>query len=171
MKLAHALQTVGGLGHMRPASGTWGSMPPPALALGLVWLLGRDGTLSTEETVVLNVTIALFGLLFAVACLKWGRWAEATWGKDPKEVVSDEVAGQCVALMVLPWKPPVDQASIVYDIVLAGGAFIAFRVFDIIKPPPARQLERLGGGRGILFDDLFAGLYAAIAVQAVARLI
>jgi len=64
-------------------------------------------------------------------------------------VVIDEVAGQLVALIAVPlaWKT-----------FLAG--FILFRVFDIVKPPPVRQLEALHEGAGIVLDDVAAGLYA-----------
>ena len=64
-------------------------------------------------------------------------------------MVIDEVAGQLVALVAVPlaWKS-----------FLAG--FILFRVFDIVKPPPARQLEALPEGSGIVLDDIAAGLYA-----------
>ncbi len=66
----------------------------------------------------------------------------------------DEVAGQLVALIAVPlaWKP-----------FLAG--FILFRVFDILKPPPIRQLEALPEGTGIVVDDLAAGLYALVVMH------
>ena len=69
--------------------------------------------------------------------------------KDPQFVVIDEVAGQLVALIAVPlaWKS-----------FLAG--FILFRVFDIVKPPPVRQLEAIPEGAGIVLDDVAAGLYA-----------
>jgi len=74
--------------------------------------------------------------------------------KDPSHVVIDEVAGQLVTLIACP---------IVWQALLAG--FILFRVFDIVKPPPVRSLERLPEGTGIVVDDLGAGLYALIALQ------
>ena len=77
------------------------------------------------------------------------RVARASGLKDPQFVVVDEVAGQLVALIGVPlaWKT-----------FLAG--LILFRVFDILKPPPIRLLERLPEGTGIVVDDLGAGLYA-----------
>jgi phosphatidylglycerophosphatase A len=74
--------------------------------------------------------------------------------KDPQHVVIDEVAGQLVALISVPlgWKT-----------FLAG--LILFRVFDILKPPPVRQLERLPEGVGIVVDDLGAGVYALIVMH------
>lgn len=170
-RVRHLLLTVGGLGHMRPASGTWGSMPAPALALVLVWLLGRDGQYSAEDQAILHGSIVACGLLFSIACVRFGRYAEERWGKDPKEVVADEMAGQSIALLALPWRAPVDTDAILYDVALAAGAFLAFRAFDIAKPPPARQMERIGEGWGVLLDDLVAGVYAAIVVQCVVRFV
>ena len=69
--------------------------------------------------------------------------------KDPSEVVIDEVAGQLIALIAVPvdWK-------------YALASLILFRAFDIVKPPPVRNLEALPGGMGIMLDDVAAGLYA-----------
>ncbi len=157
--------TAGGLCHMRPASGTWGSTPPPALALLPVWL-------AAANAIAINAALVVMGVLFSWACVAFGHFAEERWGKkDPGQVVADEVAGQCIALLALPWQPMTDFASLRYDVLLAGGAFIAFRIFDIIKPPPANALQRLKAGWGILVDDLFAGAYALIVVQLVARLV
>jgi phosphatidylglycerophosphatase A len=74
--------------------------------------------------------------------------------KDPQFVVIDEVAGQLVALVAVPlaWKSFL-------------AAFILFRVFDIVKPPPVRQLEALPEGSGIVLDDIAAGLYALGAMN------
>jgi phosphatidylglycerophosphatase A len=77
------------------------------------------------------------------------RVARGSGVKDPQFVVIDEVAGQLIALIGVPfgWKT-----------FLAG--FILFRGFDILKPPPVRQLEALPEGTGIVVDDVAAGLYA-----------
>jgi phosphatidylglycerophosphatase A len=73
---------------------------------------------------------------------------------DPSFVVIDEVSGQMLAFMAVPlrWKS-----------LLA--AFILFRVFDIVKPPPLRRLESIPGGAGIMLDDIGAGVYALAAMQ------
>lgn len=81
--------------------------------------------------------------------------AERVWGKDPGQVVIDEVVGFWVAVALLPKTPAV----------LVGGFFLS-RFFDILKPPPARRLEDLPGGWGIMADDVVAGLYANIALRA-----
>lgn len=82
------------------------------------------------------------------------RVAQAWQKKDPSFVVIDEVAGQLIPLIGAPvtWKS-----------LLA--AFLLFRAFDILKPPPVRQLERIPQGSGIVLDDVGAGLYALIIMQ------
>jgi phosphatidylglycerophosphatase A len=80
--------------------------------------------------------------------------ARSTGLKDPQFVVIDEVAGQLITLIAVPvsWKS-----------LLLG--FILFRGFDIVKPPPVRQLEHLPEGIGIVLDDVGAGLYALAIMQ------
>lgn len=75
--------------------------------------------------------------------------------EDPSHVVIDEVAGQLIALLGVPlhWQ----------SVILS---FILFRVLDILKPPPLRRLEKIQGGAGIVLDDVGAGLYALLGVQA-----
>jgi phosphatidylglycerophosphatase A len=97
----------------------------------------------TWATIAAAIAVTLIGIPAAT------RVARASGLKDPQFVVIDEVAGQLVALIGVPlaWKT-----------FLAG--LILFRVFDILKPPPVRQLERLPDGIGIVVDDLGAGIYA-----------
>jgi phosphatidylglycerophosphatase A len=163
--------TVGGLGFMRPASGTWGSTPPPALALALVWLVGRDG-LSAADAWLVDGALVLIAIVFSVACVAGGRWAEREWGrKDPGQVVADETAGQAVALLALPWRPMTDLDGLGANVAIAATAFLAFRLLDIVKPPPANALQRLPHGWGILVDDLVAGAYALAVTQVVWRVV
>lgn len=153
---------VGGLGHAPIASGTFGSLPPVVLAILLVQL-GQPHWL-------INLCLILLGIAFSIACIRFGALAEATWGrKDPGQVVADEVAGQCVALFGLPWMAPDAEGALGWNLILAIGAFLAFRFFDILKPPPARNLEKLQGGLGILVDDLITGAMALVVMQILAR--
>ena len=78
--------------------------------------------------------------------------------KDPGKVVVDEVAGQLIALLPISWSY-IGDAPILYIT-----AFLLFRLFDIVKPYPARKFESLKGGWGIMADDLIAGVYAAVLV-------
>ncbi|MCP3903733.1 MAG: phosphatidylglycerophosphatase A [Planctomycetes bacterium] len=156
---------------MRPASGTWGSLPVPVLAVGLVWLLGADG-LTTTDHWILNGVLVVVGAFFSWACLRYGGDAEQRWGRsDPGQVVADEVAGQAIALLALPWAALADADGWRHTLLLALTGFLAFRICDIVKPPPANGLQRLPGGRGILVDDLIAGVYALAITQVVARLV
>lgn len=156
------LVTCGGLGAMRPAPGTWGSMPPAAIAW-LMLVFGAPGWW-------LNAVLLLILVVSCVICIVLGPWAEQQFGrKDPSEVVIDETAGQCIPLLFWPTlflSTELTQMDRVIRITIAvGAAFILFRIMDIVKPPPARQLQKLPKGWGILVDDLFAGLYAAIIMQ------
>jgi len=80
--------------------------------------------------------------------------SRASASKDPQFVVIDEAAGQLIGLIAAP---------VTWKTVLAG--FILFRGFDIVKPPPVRQLERLPEGSGIVCDDVAAGLYTLAIMQ------
>lgn len=150
-----------GLGHVRPASGTWGSMPPVVLAGILIALgLGPD-----QQPWVYNAVLVAIVILFTAACVLWGEVAEARWGKDPSAVVADETAGQSIALLALPvagfgWR----------TIAMLGAAYLLFRFMDIVKPPPSNGLQRLPTGWGIVLDDLVAGVYALVVVQAIGLL-
>ncbi len=164
MSWPRLLLTSFGLGHCRPAPGTWGSLPPPALVLLLLVLGASRWTI--------DVVLVLVCLLFSAVTVRFGHLAESLWNrKDPRQVVSDEVAGQSVALLALPWLPLADGRSALYDAGVIAMAFVAFRIMDIVKPPPANQLQALSGGWGILIDDLIAGVYALILVQIASRLI
>lgn len=147
-----------GLGRLRPAPGTWGSLPPVALAMVLA--------LAETNPRHIDMALAILGLAFGIGCLVWGQRAESKYGKkDPGAVVADEIAGQSLALMWLPWSTT-NGARVVATCAIA---FFMFRIFDIVKPPPARGWQRLEGGLGILIDDLVAGLYALVATQLVVR--
>jgi phosphatidylglycerophosphatase A len=98
------------------------------------------------------LTLALIVILVGIPAAT--RVARGSGSKDPQFVVIDEVAGQLIALIAVPlsWKS-----------FLAG--LILFRVFDIVKPPPVRQLEGLPEGTGIMLDDVAAGILALIAMH------
>ena len=165
--------TALGLGFLRPASGTWGSLPPAVVA-GLLLVMDQPAWL-------IDLSMVLLLAIGCVACLRFGKAAErACGGKDPGQVVADEVAGQAIVLLALPWAsvaswgsgslvPPVGVSPLLFDLGLTAVAFLLFRIFDILKPPPANGLQKLGGGLGILVDDLIAGAMAAVLLQVVIR--
>lgn len=167
--LREALITTLGLGHMRPAPGTWGSIPPA----GLAWILIGAGVAPGT----LHLTLAAVLVVSCLSCVMLGGWAESRFGKkDPSAVVADETAGQCIPFFFWPTaffescRLDATHGPLRLTLVV-GAAFVLFRVFDIIKPPPAHGLQRLRGGWGILVDDLLAGLYAAAVMQVGLRLL
>lgn len=147
------IATAGGAGYFPIAPGTAGSLVGVAIVVGLAQLPLHPGA---TIAVLAAASLAIFAL---------GVWAageaETYFGRtDPGQVVVDEVVGQMLTFLLLPhatWKW------------LVGG-FLLFRAFDIIKPFPARQAERIPRGWGIMIDDVVAGLYG-LAVLAVIGLI
>jgi phosphatidylglycerophosphatase A len=143
---ATLVATFFGAGRLKPGPGTWGS-----LATVLTWA-ALSHFLPLAWVVPTNVLLACLAIAVgipAATCV-----ARATQVKDPQFVVIDETAGQLITLIGAPlsWKS-----------FLVG--FILFRVFDIVKPPPVRQFERLPEGTGIVVDDVAAGLYGLVVMQ------
>jgi len=114
--------------------------------------------------------MAALVLVGSAACVKFAPAAIAATGKtDPREVVVDEVAGQAVTFLAVPFLAAgASSAGQIWVIAAAG--FGLFRLFDIAKPWPIRRLERLPEGWGVLADDLMAGVYAWIVLQVCIRL-
>ena len=147
-------------GYLKPAPGTWGS----AAACGVFLLAIRS---FGPDSWVLPACMGAIAILATIGCIALGDFAKKTFGKtDPHQCTLDEWAGQAVTLIALPLGGTWDQHWIA-----VGIAFVAFRVLDIIKPPPARQAEGLWGGIGIVADDLVAGVYANIISQLILRII
>jgi len=135
------------VGRLKPGPGTWGS-----LAAGAIWYFGLraahlHGGAATLATLAGVVAVTLVGIPAAT------RVERESGREDPGFVVIDEVAGQWLTLAVAP-----------VEIRHALVGFALFRLFDIVKPPPARQLEALKGGTGIMLDDLAAGVYGLLAM-------
>jgi len=148
---ARLIATFFGIGYLKPGPGTWAS-----LATVLLWgWLGEYFELVTRITAagIIAIAVALLGIPAAT------RVARASGQKDPGYVVIDEVAGQMIALIAVPLR---------WQSLLAS--LILFRAFDIIKPPPVRDLEKLPEGTGIVLDDVAAGLYALMVMQILLRL-
>ena len=106
--------------------------------------------------------LALTGLLLVVLVV--GTWAShvaerALGTKDPGAIVVDEVAGMTISVLTVPLTP----------VVLVVG-FVLFRIFDVVKPFPAGVSQRLGGGVGVMIDDVIAGIYALLILLIVRRL-
>jgi phosphatidylglycerophosphatase A len=143
---AMLVATFVGIGRLRPGPGTWAS--GATVALWFVVAHALPPSLRTPVDIALAVLVTLIGIPAA------SRVARASASKDPQFVVIDEVAGQLIALIAVP---------VAWKTFLAG--FILFRAFDIVKPPPVRQLEKLSEGTGIVLDDVAAGIFALVVMH------
>ena len=148
--------TFGGAGMLPGAPGTAGSFAT-ALLLYVISLVIPD-------PIAFNAVMAGLGCASGAAMVALGAWAIEFYGrKDPGPVVLDEVAGVCLTMLFQPVAPGARM------LIVVGAASLMFRIFDILKPPPCRRLEKLPAGWGILMDDLMAGVYANIACQILLR--
>jgi phosphatidylglycerophosphatase A len=167
--LGKLLVTTFGLGLLRPAPGTWGSMPTVALAGAMILLRARPMGAGPESSAVYHGVLAAVLVIFSWACVRFGASAEAHFGKkDPGSVVADETAGQAITLCALPIAATTGLHHLIFTLALA---FVAFRACDIAKVWPANGLQKIRGGWGILLDDLVAGAQAMVIVQVVVRVV
>ena len=135
-----------GLGYSPIMPGTCGALLGVAIYLPIAWLVPDD----PWQTLALGLAL----LIWCWITVALGGWAEGYYGKkDCQTVVTDEVAG--FLLTVVLWHVPSEP------LVTVLWAFPMTRLFDIVKVPPAKQLERLPGGWGVLADDLMSSVYAA----------
>ncbi len=138
--------TFFGIGTLRPGPGTWGST-----ATVLLWSLLAH---FLPDPLRLPVIIVLAIVAISIGIPAATQVARASGRKDPQHVVIDEVAGQLITLIGCPlhWKA-----------ILCG--LILFRIFDMWKPAPVRNVEALPEGTGIVLDDVVAGVYGLIVMQ------
>lgn len=161
--IALALTTFG-VGYIPGAPGTYGSAIGVALYLVFMWLgaiasiliFGGDGKITDIFWTWTHAIVALLLLAFSLV----GIWASSRsipllGNEDPSEAVVDEVMGQLITFVFVPF-------SSSWTLILPG--FLLFRLFDIWKPYPIRDLEILPGGLGICADDIVAGIYAGICL-------
>lgn len=130
----------GGFGFIRPAPGTWGTLPGVLLA----YLLAGN-------TIVYIITTVLLFILGVWLC---SQSSKILGVHDHSGIVIDEIVGVMIALFLF--------ANTWLGLVLG---FILFRAFDIIKPPPIKQIDKkVHGGIGIMLDDVIAGIFAWVAL-------
>ncbi|MFH1784705.1 MAG: phosphatidylglycerophosphatase A [bacterium] len=121
---------------------------------------GTSGTAVGVGVYVLFMPRGLYGYLaVTMACIVAGIWitgeAELIYAKkDDQRIVLDEVAGYLVSMFMLPRTP---------EVITAG--FVVFRFFDWVKPFPIKKLEEMGGGAGIMADDVMAGVYTCLCLH------
>ena len=149
------IATVCGIGYIKPAAGTWGSVA----ALPLFWIIDNF--------------LGLFGIIFFICLIFYLGWKAAevyskeTKTHDASEIVIDEVIGQFIALLPITlcaylFKEPPGNLWIGWLC-----AFLLFRVFDILKPGIIGHFDKDNTALSIILDDVFAGLFAAIGVCAI----
>lgn len=156
MKLATIIGTVFGVGYIRPAPGTWGSL----VALPWAWLLHVLG----------GFPLLLLGVIAAFLKGWWAtsKMTEGSDDHDPSEIVIDEVVGQWIALLPLSYAAWSNDIPV--HVMWPGwiAAFALFRLFDIWKPWIIGWADRRGDALGVMLDDVIAGVFAAIGVMALA---
>ncbi len=127
-------------GYIPFASGTFGSLA----ALMIYLIPGFE-----------NPTVMLIGIsFFSVIGVKIGTKFEKVYGKDPSQCTVDELVGMWISLLFVP--------KTLVNVIIA---FFIWRLMDIVKPAPARQLEKLNGGLGIMIDDVVSGIYSLIVIH------
>ena len=133
-----------GIGYIGKGAGT-----VAAVATCFCWYFAWAGGYNPLLSLIVTIAITLLGIWSSTV-------VSEIWGKDPSRVVIDEAAGMCITLLFLP-------VNLRY---LAAG-LVLFRFFDIVKPFFIRRMEKLPGGWGIMLDDVLAGIYGNIVLQAI----
>ena len=192
--ISYLIATAFGLGYLKPGPGTWGSLGGVALTLAVIApftqtffpvfspifrhipsMLNAGWDLALYSEIIVALLVSIVGVLAANRVAKYSKT------EDPQIVVIDEVSGVMITLLLglgVTYFPlhSIQNPDFVgfgfllywrllnWKCLLLG--FILFRVFDIWKPFPARQVEKLPGGWGIMADDWIAGIYAALGLWA-----
>jgi len=144
-RFIRAFVTGLGVGYLPLAPGTWASLATLLPVVAVHWLF------PLHETIVLGSLVALLTFPAVVFSTRFSR---SEGDPDPSKIVIDEILGQMLCLLFVP----VSAVSV-------GAGFLLFRFFDIFKPFPVRNSEKLPGGMGIVCDDLIAGLYAGLCLK------
>lgn len=144
--------TCGGLGNSPVAPGTIGTC-------GGLLIVGLLYPLREQPWFHFGAAVGLLAILGLIVGIPLARWAEGHLArKDPGQIVLDELVGFWISLLRLkPGFPGLLEIAV---------AFLAFRVFDVVKPPPVGWIDRkVGGGLGVMLDDVAAGIYALMLVS------
>jgi len=143
-KIAFWIATVCGIGRLPGLPGTFGSIA----AIPII-VLAAHSAFSFVAVYIFLLTVGVWSSRVV---------AEREGKEDPTHVVVDEVCGMLTTFLFIPLR---------WQVVLAG--FFLFRLFDILKPFGIRRLERIGGGFGIVLDDVAAGIYSNIILWLLIR--
>lgn len=135
------------------APGTMG-----ALVATIMWVCASCLLNYIQLTVATGICIVLFTL----ASISPINRLEKVWGEDPSRVVVDEMVGVWICLLIVPEDAAFNNGRYWLYVV---AAFALFRLFDIWKPLGVRKMESIGGGWGVMMDDVLAGVYGAIVMM------
>lgn len=144
-KLQHLVSIGGPIGFIPWVPATWASLVTAAVCYAAA---------AHRPAVVVGTALA-----FVIGVRTAGVSERLLGLSDPRNVVIDEIAGQALVFALVP----------ALTLWLAAAGFVLFRVFDVLKPPPARNVEALPAGWGIMADDLVAGLFAALGLWILRR--
>jgi phosphatidylglycerophosphatase A len=163
--------TTFGVGYLPLAPGTWGSMVGVLVFLGVeAIVIGGYASLQAGLNAYLDtgyrdymawvhaIVLIVFLLFTLLGVWAAGRATELLGNSDPSQAVVDEVIGQLIVFLFVPF-------GIGWPMVLAG--FLLFRLFDIWKPYPIDYLQVLPGGIGVCADDILAGVYAGVCLSVI----
>ena len=140
--------SVFGIGFIPIASGTFGSLAGLIIGYAL-------------NLINYNLFFIMIPILFIFGVIASNKYQKLTGEKDSSVIVVDEVVGQLIAMMF-----------VMDNLILVFISFIIFRIFDIFKPWPASYADtKMSGGLGVMLDDVFAGIYAAILIYLIRYLI
>ncbi|HEY9195890.1 MAG TPA: phosphatidylglycerophosphatase A [Mucilaginibacter sp.] len=140
MNFHKIIASIFGIGFLK-GGGTYAAM----VTCGAIWLLWRSPALQNPwYLLAITIIVTLWGVYV-------GNKVEPEWGEDSSRVVIDEVSGMLITMLFIPQN---------LYFLLAG--LILFRFFDIVKPLGVRKMESLGGGLGVMMDDVLAGVYSNI---------
>ena len=152
MKIIYkAFATALGAGYSPFAPGTAGAI----VGCIALWLFEKYNLVSTTSTPILFIGLITGTTVLGIIAT---NNLEKEWGKDPQKVVIDEVIGLWITMMFIPFTW--------LNLLIA---FVLFRFFDIAKPLGIRKMENLGGGLGVMADDMLAGIYGNIVLLIIIR--
>ncbi|MCI0337598.1 MAG: phosphatidylglycerophosphatase A [Acidobacteria bacterium] len=156
--LALFLATALGAGFIPIAPGTFGSLVGLMIAYGLISVFSFDVLLLQNSLIIVSVALAALGIWSAT------RAEKILDKKDASQIVIDEVCGQVISFTLIA--PYLARLGSQWHWWMVAG-FVLFRIFDIFKPYPLKDLQHYSGGLGVMIDDIFAGLYAAVLMSVV----
>lgn len=155
-RVSLAIATFGGIGYLPLVPATWGSFVTAGLYFFFQYAAEKSVISPTSAGISSWMAMLVFiGFLFVIGTWAASHVTKIKSEKDPGIIVIDEVVGQLITFLFVP-------AGINWVFFLIG--FFVFRFFDIWKPFPARQLEKLPSGFGVMADDVMAGIYSAVVL-------